>query len=101
MTATLVFGTHSQTPEETDRRVASLAGALDAAGVGDGDVVAIMLRNDLPWIDAMLAARRIGAFFAPVNWHYRGEEVGHILADAGARVLIVHSDLYTDRRPRS
>jgi long-chain acyl-CoA synthetase len=30
----------------------------------------------------------------PVNWHWRGDEIAHVLSDSGAKALIVHADLW-------
>src|SRR5438105_3859410 len=43
----------------------------------------------------MLAGRHIGAYFVPINWHFKGEEVRYILQDSGARVLVIDRDLHT------
>ena len=62
-------------------------------GVGAGDAVAIMLRNDFPFFEATFGAGRLGAHAVPINWHYMAEETGHILEDSGAKVLVIHADL--------
>jgi long-chain acyl-CoA synthetase len=36
---------------------------------------------------------RLGAYAVPVNWHFKPEEVGYVLNDSGARVLIGHADM--------
>src|SRR3954467_6169892 len=68
-------------------------GALIALGVCEGDVVAIMLRNDTAFLEAMLITRLAGTYSCPINWHYKAEEAGFILRDCVAKVLIVHADL--------
>ena len=40
-----------------DERAARLAGGLASLGVDDGDVVAVMLRNDPAYVDAIRACR--------------------------------------------
>src|SRR3546814_14315092 len=40
-----------------------------------------------------LAARSLGAYAVPVNWHWRTAEIQHVLADSGAKALVVHADL--------
>ncbi|NJO23911.1 MAG: AMP-binding protein [Sphingomonadales bacterium] len=52
-----------------------------------------MLRNDFAFLEASLAAVRIGAYAVPINWHFKAEEVAYVLADCGARVLVAHADL--------
>src|SRR5437764_176108 len=67
--------------------------ALAALHVGEGDVVAVMLRNEITFLEAMLVARQAGCYSCPVNWHYKADEAGYILRDCGAKALIVHADL--------
>src|SRR6202051_2013639 len=70
-----------------------MAGGLAALGVGQGDFVAILMRNDIPFLTASYGAIALGAFAVPVNWHFKADEVGYILRDSGAKVLIAHADL--------
>jgi len=67
--------------------------ALAALGIGEGDVVAIMLRNEIAFLEAMLIARQAGCYSCPINWHYKADEAGYILRDCSAKALIVHADL--------
>src|SRR5690606_10040911 len=78
---------------DLDARVARAAGGLDRLGIQPGDCVALMLRNEPTFIELTLAAATLGGIPTPVNWHWRGEEVGYLLADSGARVLVIHADL--------
>ena len=93
MPATIIFGSQTISPAEADERAARAAAGLLALGAGQDDVVALMLRNEPAFIDAMIGARRIGAYHCPINWHFKADEAGHILRDSGARLLIVHADL--------
>src|SRR5256885_12422684 len=67
--------------------------ALATLGVGEGDVVAVMLRNEIAFLEAMFVARQAGCYSCPINWHYKADEAGYILRDCGAKALIVHADL--------
>src|ERR1700721_4775057 len=62
-------------------------------GVGTDDPVAVMLPNGFEIIEAGIATAKAGAAFLPVNWHLGSDEVGWILSDSGARLLISHIDL--------
>jgi long-chain acyl-CoA synthetase len=93
VTATLGFGGEEIAPAELERRAACAASGLERLGIGEGDVVAIMLRNSPAFIEAMLACRQLGAYYCPINWHFKAAEAGFILRDSGARALIVHADL--------
>ena len=58
-----------------------------------GDCIAILMRNDIAFIEASFAAQSVGAYTVPINWHFKAEEIVHILADCSAKVLFGHADL--------
>jgi long-chain acyl-CoA synthetase len=93
MTAALVFQDHEISPVELERRAACAAGGLDRLGIGESDVVALMLYNEPAYFEAMLACRRLGAYHCPINWHYKADEAGYILRDSGAKVLVIDPNL--------
>jgi long-chain acyl-CoA synthetase len=93
MTATIIASDRRLTGEDVDARVRRGVAALSALGVKEGDVVAIMLRNDPAFLEAMLMARQAGCYACPINWHYKADEAGFVLRDSNAAVLIVHADL--------
>ncbi|SLN75735.1 AMP-binding protein [Oceanibacterium hippocampi] len=72
---------------------ARAARGLAEAGIGPGDRIATLLRNDFACFEVAFAAGLLGAYVVPINWHNRGPEVAHVLADSGARALIAHDDL--------
>ncbi|HMN81562.1 MAG TPA: AMP-binding protein [Burkholderiaceae bacterium] len=93
MTATLRFGDDTLSPDRLLPRVRRVAGGLLALGVRDEDVVALVLRNEPAAIEITLACNLIGAYHCPINFHFREQELGYILADSGATVLFIHADL--------
>src|SRR5262245_4265953 len=95
----LVSGTRSLTHADLDQRVRRLASGLSALGVKAGDCVALLLRNDIAFIEASFAAHTVGAYPVPINWHFKAEEVAYILADCAARVLVGHADLLAPIAP--
>ncbi len=80
-------------PELFDRALRATRG-LAEMGVGAGDRVALLLRNSIEFLEASIATVPLGASAVPINWHWRGEEIAHVLADSGAKVLILHADLW-------
>jgi fatty-acyl-CoA synthase len=72
---------------------ARLADALVQDGVGHGDRVAILLRNDPVWLDVFFAVAAARAVLVPVNYLLRPNEVSFILNDSGATTLVVGDDL--------
>ena len=67
---------------------------LHELGIGAGDRVALLLRNSLEFLEASIATVPLGASAVPVNWHWRGDEIAHVLSDSGAKALVVHADLW-------
>jgi len=94
MAGGLSFGGALVPRAELEARAARGAAALAARGVGEGDVVAVMLHNRPEWLELMLACRRLGAYWCPINWHYKADEVRHILVDSGAKLLVAEPELY-------
>ena len=80
---------------DLDLRVRRIASGLLALGVKAGDCMAILMRNDIAFMEASFAAQTVGAYTVPINWHFKAEEIAYILADCGAKVLLGHADLLT------
>ncbi|WP_052668435.1 AMP-binding protein [Nitriliruptor alkaliphilus] len=94
-------GSVTRTHDQVRERAARIATGLDDLGVQPGDHVAIVLRNDIAFIEATLAIGSLGAVPVPINWHWSGDETAHLLAHSGSVAALVHSDLVpTVRRAR-
>ena len=78
---------------ELDHRANRLAHVLEARGIGPGDHVALALRNGHEYLEAMLACFKQRAVPVNVNTRYTGDELRHLLADAGARLVLHDADL--------
>src|SRR3954451_2468669 len=87
-------GDRSVTYPELFARVARAAGGYDSLGVAAGDSVALLLRNDIAFLEASLGCAVLGATPVPINWHWQAGEVAYLLRDSGARALVVHDDLW-------
>ena len=85
----LVGATRAVTYAELWRRGNQVAHALTAAGVGEGERVAYLDLNNPEFFELMLGAAKIGAAIAPLNFRLTPTEMGRIVADAEARVLVV------------
>ncbi|MEQ9642583.1 MAG: acyl-CoA synthetase [Alphaproteobacteria bacterium] len=93
MTAEIISGARRRALSEIGQHARQAASALEALGVGEGDAVAIYLRNDFPFWEAAFGAVTLGAYAVPVNWHYKADEAGYVLRDCGAKAVVVHADL--------
>jgi long-chain acyl-CoA synthetase len=94
MFPTLSFGDQEFTPQEMSARSAKVAGAMAAIGLKEGDTIALIMRNEPALMDVMLAARQLGLYFTPLNWHFKSEEAAYIVRDCGAKALLAHTDLF-------
>lgn len=75
------------------QRALRAARGFDAAGVREGDAVALLLRNDFAFFEAQQAAAALGAYAVPINWHGAPDEVLYIVEDVRPKVLVGHADL--------
>jgi len=91
--AALASGARTLSASAFAERIARAASGFAALGVRQGDCVALLLRNDFAFLEASLAAVRLGAYAVPINWHFKGDEVAYVLADCAAKVLVAHADL--------
>ena len=64
------------------------ATGLHRLGVRRDDRVAVYLDKRVETVEAIFGASAAGAAFVPVNPLLRARQVGHVLADSGARVLV-------------
>jgi acyl-CoA synthetase (AMP-forming)/AMP-acid ligase II len=86
--ASLTFADVHQTSSQ-------MARVLAAHGVRPGDRVAIMLDNVPDWPLSWFAILKAGAIAVPVNVRYREADLGFVLADSGA-VLVLTSGEHLD-----
>jgi long-chain acyl-CoA synthetase len=84
----LVHDDRRTTWAELDILVDRAAAGYAARGLAAGDRVAVQLRTSVDWLVATLGAMRAGLVVVPVNTSYTDTEVGHLLTDSGARLLV-------------
>ncbi|HZJ25720.1 MAG TPA: AMP-binding protein [Acidimicrobiia bacterium] len=73
---------------EVTRRSRALAGALAARGIGPGHVVAFQLPNWLEAVVTFYGVSLCGATLVPIVHFYGPREVGHVLRESGAELLV-------------
>ena len=78
---------------ELQEKVRAKAAGLRELGVRQGEHVAVWLPNGRDALIAFYAINYIGAVFVPFNTAYRGNLLQHVIANSGARFLLVHPDL--------
>jgi fatty-acyl-CoA synthase len=74
---------------ELAQRVRAVAWSLaDGYGVGAGDRVAVLSRNDTRVFEVVYACALLGAIAVPLNWRLTPAELAAVSADAGPAVLV-------------
>ncbi|MBS0532051.1 MAG: AMP-binding protein [Proteobacteria bacterium] len=89
----IVSGERRRSFSDVTDRVSRMAGGLQSLGVGPGDSVCVIMRNDIAFLEAAYAVMTLGAYAVPVNWHFKPEEVNYVIKDSGTRVVIGHADM--------
>jgi O-succinylbenzoic acid--CoA ligase len=92
----LVFGSKTWTYGELESEVGRVAAGLKALGLAPGDRAAMLVRNRAEFVTLFYAIQRLGAVAVPIDVRLQGAEVGHVLANCGARVLL-HDVALADR----
>ena len=85
----VVHGPLRQTWRQTYERCRRLASALQAAGVGKNDTVAVMLPNTPPMVEAHFGIPMAGAVLNALNTRLDPETVAFMLDHGEAKALIV------------
>lgn len=91
--AALIAGDRVITYGALEERARRAAGALAGIGVSAGDRVAVLLGNVPEFVEVAHATWRIGAAVSPLNVMLTPEEIGYVLADADARVVVAGRSL--------
>ena len=80
---------HTLTRAEVERRVRAAAAALQAAGMGAGDRVALLSENRPEWAVTDYAATGLGVIDVPIYPTLPANQVEYVLKDCGARIVFV------------
>src|SRR5512135_281916 len=73
---------------ELDERVNRLANALARKGIARGVRIAILSENQPAYLEPELAAARLGAIVACLNWRLAAEELAHCIALASPALFL-------------
>jgi benzoate-CoA ligase family protein len=90
--AIAVRGSQTLTYGELDQRIADMTAAYRCLGLRRDDRVMIVMSDDVAMLTAILGAFRAGLVAVPVSTMFNGSELGGILADSGARVLLCSAE---------
>ena len=82
----------SLTFKELNERACRLANAMRNLGLRQGDRVAVLLYNNVEYMEIYAACAKAGIICATINFRFIGPEVKFIVEDSGSRMLFVGSD---------
>ena len=74
--------------EQLENRTAEISVRLQKLGIGQGDLVAIVLPRSIDFVAGMLATLRLGGSFLPVDPSYPSDAISHMLGDSRAAAMI-------------
>lgn len=98
----LVCGAERVSHAQLLARVARLAAALAALGIGSGDRVVVLSNNNADFVALYGAAAWLGAILTPVNWRLTAEEIAYVVGDAAPKIVVAdvaHQDVFRTVRP--
>jgi acyl-CoA synthetase (AMP-forming)/AMP-acid ligase II len=78
--------------DEVHRRTNALAHALSDAGVGEGDGVAMMIRNHRGFVDATVACSKLGAHSLYLNTAFAGPQITEVVKREKPAALIYDAE---------
>lgn len=93
MLGTVISGDRRIGGAALEERVKKAASGFLSLGLREGDRVAILMRNDIAFLEATFACGELGLYPVPVNWHFSADETAYVLNDSGAKALVIHADL--------
>jgi len=86
-------GSQTHTWSEYEDRSARLAAALDGAGIGRDDKVALYLYNGFEYAEAQFATFKQRAIPCNVNYRYLADELAYLLDNADAKAVFFDASL--------
>ncbi|NQX94720.1 MAG: AMP-binding protein, partial [Erythrobacter sp.] len=86
------LGERQTTYGEADRLTRQIITFLGNQGIGKGDRIAFLGKNSDRYFLLLYACGRMGAVMAPIGWRLAPPEIGYILKDTGAKLLISEAE---------
>lgn len=84
-------GRHISYAELYDR-IDKMARYLASRGIGEGDIVAVFMKNSAAFYEIAFATSHLGAVFLPINFRLSGEECRFITGHAEAKLLLADEE---------
>lgn len=91
--ATVRFAERDVALAQLQARGARAAHALAEQGIGPGAVIAVVLRNEPSFVEALTCIRCLDAVLVLIPWHLTAAELRPIVQALNPALFIVHADL--------
>jgi len=88
----IVYKDQPVTFAELLERIEKTAGLLAARGIGPDDVVAVLMKNSIAFLEIAFAVSHLGAVFLPINFRLAADEVEYIAGNAGAKLIFADAE---------
>lgn len=86
------LGDRRTTYGEADRITRQLITFLERQGIAKGDRIAWLGKNSDQYFMLLYACGRVGVVMAPIGWRLAPPEIGYILTDTGAKLIIAEEE---------
>jgi acyl-CoA synthetase (AMP-forming)/AMP-acid ligase II len=73
-------------------RIEKTARFLAAHGIGEGDIVAVFMKNSVAFLEIAFATSHLGAIFLPINFRLSAEECAFIANHAEAKLVLADQE---------
>lgn len=87
-----LYSGRTLTYRQLDDRITQLARALSTLGIEKGDMVGVMLWNEHPVVEIIMACARMGAVVAPMNVRLLPDEVATFANHHGFKAIVTRPD---------
>jgi len=88
----LICGDRRLSYAALNARVNRLAALLQARGLGRGDRLALLARNSIAFVEAELAAAKLGVITVALNWRLSPDELAHCLDLTDPALLLLQPE---------
>jgi len=85
----LICGDRELTYRGLNTRANCFARVLEERGIGCGDLVGVALDRSVDLVVVLLAVLKTGAAFVPIDPAFPADRIGHMINDAGPKLVIV------------
>lgn len=78
---------------ELDRVSNRVANAIRATKASSGDRIAVVMGSTIDWVEAFVGIIKSGCVAVPLNYRLMAHDIAALVADSGAKIVFVSSDL--------